>query len=136
MAEFREWMITEEGCDGYMFADLMLGICHLHEAKKAKKKDWQRTLWNLSPELKSLPPPDERKVNGTIEVPKFDPEAAKHMAPFDDDDEDLDDEEFDEFDDDDDDLDDEFDDEEFDDDDDLDDDFDEDDDIEDDDEDD
>ena len=85
MAEFREWMITEDGCDGYIFADLMLGICHLHEAKKAKKKDWQRTLWNLSPELKSLPPPDERKVNGTVEVPKFDPEAAKHMAPFNDD---------------------------------------------------
>jgi len=84
--EFKNWIITEEGCDGYLLADLVLGMCHLNEAKKVKKQDWQRMLMNLSPELKSLPPPDERKANGRIEVPKFDPDAAKGMAPFDDDD--------------------------------------------------
>ena len=81
MQEFKEWIINEEGCEGYAFADIALRMCDLLEAKKDTK---QKSLWHIDPNIDKLPEPDERQVKGTIETPKFDPEAAKSMAPFND----------------------------------------------------
>ena len=85
MANFKDWILTEEAYFGYVLADLGAGLCNLLEIRKrGKTTSPQKTLWNLAPNIEKMPPPEDRRPAGKVHVPKFDPDIAAKMAPFDD----------------------------------------------------
>jgi hypothetical protein len=79
MADFKNWMITEEACFGYVLADLAAGLCDLLEATTTRKSKPKAT-----PSTGNLPPLEKREPMGKVIMPKFNPKTADKMAPYND----------------------------------------------------